>query len=83
MEAKVIKCKFAFIQIACYLDDRTELVEVSSRMNANENSLKIGSECSFNLHIVNVHPGGYFHIRRWGGGGGLDLTSSLEAKFTK
>ena len=27
-------------------------------------------------------PGGYFHIRRWGGGGGcLDLASSLEAKF--
>ena len=25
--------------------------------------------------------GGYFHIRRWGGGGGLDMTSSLEAKF--
>ena len=25
-------------------------------------------------------PGGYFHIRR-SGGGGLDLASSLEAKF--
>ena len=26
-------------------------------------------------------PGGYFHIRRSGGGGGLDLASSLEAEF--
>ena len=30
---------------------------------------------------MDLHPGGgYFHIRR-SGGGGLDLTSSLEAKF--
>ena len=26
-------------------------------------------------------PGGYFHIRRLGGGGGLDLVSRSEAKF--
>ena len=31
--------------------------------------------------IQSKKPIGYFHIRRSGGGGGLDLTSSLEAKF--
>ena len=31
--------------------------------------------------IEHSHPGGYFQIRRSGGGGGLDLTSSLKAKF--
>ena len=33
------------------------------------------------LNPSNSLPGGYFEIRRSGGGGGLDLTSSLEAKF--
>ena len=28
-----------------------------------------------------IPRGRYFHSRRWGGEGGLDLTSSLEAKF--
>ena len=32
------------------------------------------------VFVVSLPPRGYFHIRRSGGGGGLDLTSRLEAK---
>ena len=47
----------------------------------NSVGLLMFKSISRKLISYNFAPGGYFQIRRSVGGGGLDLTSSLEAKF--